>query len=279
MECTKLLESLDIFGHAGFCVAVERSQLLQSSLLILQQENHFEKCYYWGRIDGIRNDYHVAYGFRKQCLDGQKYFYSTDCLTWFLMPEPTKCAIMLTPLAISNFQGDPALVTNVYDANPPYPPNDPDGIQHELIVKYLKEEDRLAASVYLINYDVAVVPRGGWFKTTDGNVVLNPNFEGLTREEAGRLRSYVHARLPQNKWNANLLARQDYNLALDFLDTLEEDAPVGCWSLQSAQGGRLALLLSLYWPGMVFYHKVDTPHYGSLYFGNGRKNLDVPFML
>ena len=75
MECTKLLDSLDIFGHAGFCIGSERSELLQNSLLILQQENHFRKCYYWGRINGIYNDYHIAYGFQKECLEGQIYYY------------------------------------------------------------------------------------------------------------------------------------------------------------------------------------------------------------
>lgn len=75
MDCLKLLESLDIFGHAGFCIGVEKSQLLQNSLLILQHENHFKKCHYWGRINGTKNDYHIAYGYKKECLEGQTYFY------------------------------------------------------------------------------------------------------------------------------------------------------------------------------------------------------------
>jgi radial spoke head protein 9 len=75
MECFKLLESLDIFGHAGFCIGMERCQLLQNSLTILRQENHFDKCYYWGRINGVNHDYYIAYGFRKECLEGQTYFY------------------------------------------------------------------------------------------------------------------------------------------------------------------------------------------------------------
>ncbi|XP_008216270.1 radial spoke head protein 9 homolog [Nasonia vitripennis] len=280
MECLKLQETLEIFGHAGFCVSAERSQLLQNSLLILQTENHFQKCYYWGRVNGIRNDYHVAYGFQKDCMLGQSFFYSTDCLNWLLMPEPKKCAILLTPLAINDFRGDPSLVENVYDANPPYPAkDDPLRYADEPIVKHLKEEDRLSATVFLINHEAAVVPRGAWFKTTDGKIVLNTSFEGLESSESRQLKSYLHARPAQNKWNANLLTRQDYNLALDFLDTIAEDVPPECWNLQFAQGGRLALLHSLYWPGMMFYHKTNSPHYGSLYVGNGKKNMDLLFML
>lgn len=75
MECLKLLESLDILGHGGVCVGTENSQLLQNSLIILQQENHFRKCYYWGRINGVQMDYHIAYGYEKESLNGQVYFY------------------------------------------------------------------------------------------------------------------------------------------------------------------------------------------------------------
>lgn len=75
MECLKLIDSSEIFGNAGFCIGVERSQVLLNSLVILQQENHFQKCYYWGRINGIHDDYHIAYGFQKECLEGQTYFY------------------------------------------------------------------------------------------------------------------------------------------------------------------------------------------------------------
>ena len=94
-------------------------------------------------------------------------------------------------------------------------------------MKHLKEEDRLAATVYIINNDAAVVPRGSWFKTAEGKIIENLSFEGLESNDASRLKSYVHARLPQNKWNANLLTRQDYNYALDFLDTIDEDVPAG----------------------------------------------------
>ncbi|XP_024939063.1 radial spoke head protein 9 homolog isoform X2 [Cephus cinctus] len=71
MDSQKLLESLDILGYVGVCISTEKSQLLRNSLLILQQENHFRKCFYWGRIDGIQKDYHVAYGYEKDCLKNQ----------------------------------------------------------------------------------------------------------------------------------------------------------------------------------------------------------------
>ncbi|XP_012283732.1 radial spoke head protein 9 homolog [Orussus abietinus] len=281
MECLRLLQSLDLLGYAGVCVSAERSQLLQNSLLILQQENHFRKCYYWGRIDGIENDYYIAYGYEKDCLNGQVYFYSINCVDWFLMPKPNECGQFLAPLAINKFQGDTSIVTNVYKANPPFPANqDPKTVYKKgVIPRELKEEDRLSAIVELINTDAMVVPRGGWFKSPNGDIIENPGFEGLSQSECLYLKSFQHARLPQQKWNTNLLTRPDYNYSFDFLDTIDTDVPEGCWNLQFYLGGRLAVLCSLYWPGMAFYHKIDSPHYGSLYIGNGKKNMDVPFML
>lgn len=75
MDCLKLLETLDVLGCAGICISTENSQLLQNSLLILQTENHFRKCYYWGRINGLQNDYHIAYGYEKDCMNGRVYHY------------------------------------------------------------------------------------------------------------------------------------------------------------------------------------------------------------
>lgn len=75
MNCLRLIESLDQIGYTGMCIGVENSQLLQNSLIILQQENHFDKCYYWGRINGVKNDYYIAFGHGKDCLKSQVYYY------------------------------------------------------------------------------------------------------------------------------------------------------------------------------------------------------------
>lgn len=36
---------------------------------------------------------------------------------------------------------------------------------------------------------------------------------------------------------------------------------------------------SLYWPGFVAFHVMETPQFGFLYIGTGKKNWDVPFMM
>jgi radial spoke head protein 9 len=49
--------------------------------------------------------------------------------------------------------------------------------------------------------------------------------------------------------------------------------------LQFERGSGLVVLRSLLWQGYVFFHVPGTRSYGSCYFGNGEKNLDLPFML
>ncbi|XP_014600639.1 PREDICTED: radial spoke head protein 9 homolog [Polistes canadensis] len=280
MEYSKLLDTIDTLGYAGICVSTENSQLLKNSLLILQKENQFRKCYYWGKINAIQNDYHIAYGYKKDCMNGKIYYYSMDGLNWLLLPKPEKYAKFLTPLAINKFEGEPSIVTNVYDSNPPFPSNeDPKQYYNGPIPKELKEEDRLATIVETITEEAIIIPRGGWFKCPNGDIIENLAFEGLNEVDALNLKSYQHARPPQQKWNTNLLTRPDYDYAIDFLDTVDLDIPQGCWNLQLLMGSNLIILYNLYWPGMTFYHKLNTPHYGFLYIGNGKKNMDLPFMV
>lgn len=148
------------------------------------------------------------------------------------------------------------------------------------MAKELKEENRLAATVKLIQEEAAVVPRGACFRRADGRIVANAAFQGLTRREALRLESYLHARPPRDKrLPIDICTRSDYDYALDYLDSIDSDAPKGCWSLWSYHAESLVILRNMFWPGMAFYHEVDTPRHGYMYVGNGKKNLDLPFAL
>lgn len=60
-------------------------------------------------------------------------FYSTDGINWLLLPKATKCGRFLSPLAINQFEGDPSIVTNVYDVNPPFPPNEDPKTYYDVI--------------------------------------------------------------------------------------------------------------------------------------------------
>lgn len=143
----------------------------------------------------------------------------------------------------------------------------------------LKEEDRLASTIFFLNEEAVAIPRGALFQRPDAVVVENLSYEGMSPIDSFELKCYQHWRKPRTKWNTNLLTRPDYNFGIDFMDTLEGDIPEGCWTIQKVAGGTVVVLTSLYWPGMMAYNYVNKPKYGFVYFGNGRKTLDLTFML
>lgn len=276
MNIDSILDCLNHIGHYGHIVSTEEQLVLHSSLQILQNENHFRNVFLWGKILGADADYYISYGYVKDVLYGKIFYYSTNGVNWGLLPNPTKNGLSLTPLCTTRFQGDPALVIDVLIEK------DETSLGEKLKtaqVRKLKEEDRLASLVTLVNTEAALAPRGVNFQRPDGVVVENLAFEGLSPLEARELSSYLHTRTPTQKYNTNLLTRDDYNYAVDFLDPLDIDIPEGSWIIQLEAGDSIVLLKSLYWPGLVFYHVLKTPKQGFAYIGNGKKCIDVPFML
>lgn len=113
----------------------------------------------------------------------------------------------------------------------------------------------------------------------DGVVIENKSFEGLSTLDAREIKSFQHFRMPTRKVNTNLLTRDDYNYALDFLDPLDIDIPEGCWQIQITPEEDEVILRSMYWPGLLFFHKLRTPKHGFLYFGYGKRSVDSAFTL
>ncbi|KAL1494608.1 hypothetical protein ABEB36_010180 [Hypothenemus hampei] len=276
MNIESILNCLNNIGHFGQIISTEEQLVLSNSLLILQNENHFRNIFLWGKILGAEKDYYVAYGYVKDALHGNIFYYSTNGINWGLLPQPTKNGLTLTPLCTTRFQGDPALVIDILIEK------DEISLGESLRgpeVRKLKEEDRLASLVRIIMNEAAVVPRGVNYQRPDGVVVENLSFDGLSTLESREISSFLHNRAPTRKYNTNLLTRQDYNYAMDFLDPLDIDIPEGNWIIQIIEGDTLVLLKSLYWPGAIFYHFIKTPRHGFVYIGNGKKCIDLPFML
>ncbi|XP_030766743.1 radial spoke head protein 9 homolog [Sitophilus oryzae] len=276
MNLDSIVECLNSISHTGHVISTEEQLILHNSLLILQNENHFRNVFFWGKILGAEKDYYVAYGYVKDALVGRIYYYSRNCVNWGLLPRPTKDGLLLTPLCTSKFQGDPALLTEVLIEK------DETSLGEKFRtpqIRKLKEEDRLSSLVTILTNEATVIPRGALFRRPDGVVVENLSFEGLSIIESREIASFLHYRQPTQKYNTNLLARDDYNHAMDFLDPLDIDIPEGCWSLQLTSGNSIVILQSLYWPGFVFYHYMKTPKYGYVYIGHGKRCIDIPFMI
>lgn len=271
MNVHKLWEYKEYINVNGVMLSSELISLLQNSLTLLQVENHFNHVQYWGQLYAVDSDYHIAVGINNDAIYDRKYFYTTDFKFWSLLPKAKKKYKHLSLLTTFPFRGDSSLKIKVLDDA--LEENNPERC-HEM-----KEESRIAATISNISDEAEICARGQLLKQPDGTVVISPNYYGLTLPEAKLLKSYLHIRHPQHRWNTNLLTRPDYNYSMDFLDSIDQDIPSGCWNLSLEQSGSVVYLKSLYWPGMMYFHKIKTPDAGFLYIGNGRKNLDVPFLL
>ena len=74
------------------------------------------------------------------------------------------------------------------------------------------------------------VCEGNWeIKEVGKFIALNGTFSftGLAKHEAAQYLSYYHVRRPENPWDRNIVVRADYNLSLDFLDSIACDLPIG----------------------------------------------------
>lgn len=267
----KLWEYKEYINVNGMMLTSELISLLQNTLTLLQLDNHFNHIQYWGQLYAVEADYHIAVGIGTDALYDRKYFYTTDFSFWGLLPKPKKKYKMLSLLTTFPFRGDPSLKIKVLDESL--------GETHPDRCQYMKEESRLAATISNICDEAEICSRGQLLRNPDGTTVINPNFYGLAAPEAKFLKSYMHIRPAQQRWNTNLLTRQDYNYSMDFLDSIDQDIPSGCWNLSLEQAGSVVYLKSLYWPGMSYFHKIKTSDTAFLYIGNGRKCLDVPFLL
>ncbi|XP_076463580.1 radial spoke head protein 9 homolog [Babylonia areolata] len=276
MDSVGLHLSIDYVGSSGVILSPEQKAALQTSLVILQNENKFNKVYFWGKIFGVKDDYFVAQGTYKDEFAGRKTFYSKDCIRWGLLPPATQAMRTQSKLAKGRFTGDPAYE---YEHVTTKKVGEGEEATEEEETITIKEEDRLSSIIAEIDEDVRIIPRGAFIKAPTGEVVSNRSFEGLSVAESSKLCNYMHFREPLVLNQKSLLQRANLDKAIDFMDNLEEDIPRGSWALQFERGSGLVVLRSLLWPGYVFYHVPGTRCLGSVYFGNGEKNLDLPFML
>lgn len=274
-------ESLELLSLGGaHMLNEEQKALLENSLVMLQSENKLHKIFFWGRIAAVDGDYYIACGYLKDSLRGRRFFFSKNCWSWYLLPPGNADHYMASLLAERPLSGDISEIHEV--VMDPLFVTSPDGVvlPSKREVLQLKEEDRLALLVSQITEESALLPRGALTKRMDGKAVYTPNFAGLSRLEASKMDNYALYRTPRDTWNANLLKKPDYNYSTDIFDTIDSLVPVNdTFALNTDPNRGVVLIRSLYWPGMVFFHKWNSRKHGFAYFGDGRKNLDILFML
>jgi len=172
---------------------------------------------------------------------------------------------------------EPVVVAEGEEAPPPEPEEEEKG--PEIIEKELAEDERLAHLIAQINFATAVVPRGAYILNSSRQVLKNPYFTGLDRAAALDLKNYMHLRRPAARQYQPEAARAQLDKHADFLDSLDLDAPSGCWSAVCDDSSNTVTLRSLLYPGFFFYHVLGSSSHGRLYVGNAERNYDLAFML
>ncbi|XP_029195052.1 radial spoke head protein 9 homolog [Acropora muricata] len=278
MEAEGLNMTIDYVGSSGVVLSTEQKAALQSSLVILKSNYKFRGVKFWGKILGVKSNYFIVQGVGKDELKDRKTLYSQDCVQWGLLPVVTESMKHNCSFVKGRFTGDPSYEYEHMEVKKG-DNQDGEGAEEENIIM-VKEEDRLATTIEAIDCDVRIVPRGGYFRTALGTVEVNRSFEGLSVADSGKLSSYFHFREPFLLTQKTLLQKAELDKAIDFLDPIDTDVPKGgSWSIQFERGSGLVTLRSLHWLGFTFYHVPNSRKYGSIYFGLGTKNLDLPFML
>jgi radial spoke head protein 9 len=124
------------------------------------------------------------------------------------------------------------------------------------------------------------VPVGSFRKNTVGCVQKNEAFRGLKFGELTSLDSFMHLRPCEQREKIELSAREEDIFCHDFMDNAALQKPAQGWTVQKDEINQAVVVLrSRVWPGFTAYARANAPIYGSLYIGNGIKQLDLPFMI
>ncbi|KAI6652535.1 hypothetical protein LOD99_4320 [Oopsacas minuta] len=270
MDSDKVLSDIGYLEGCGIILSPEEKAALQTSLILEQTKNKFNRVCFWGKIQGVKRNYYIVVGIGGDQIHNRKYLSSQDCLEWGIMNHVTPDMLFKAQKVKGRFTGDPAFV---YEQSESLYTQEASGEPDSSSKIEMKEEDRLAAVVKLVEKECSLVPRGALMKTPLDQVILNGSFEGLSEGHSHKLASYLHLR------EYTKIDTESSDPAFDFLETLEIDVPKGCWTLQAERGSGLVVLRSLSWIGFSAFHVPNTKKYGYLYFGTGEKNSDLPFML
>lgn len=93
------------------------------------------------------------------------------------------------------------------------------------------------------------------------------------------LNNYLHFRNVQDERKHAELDLPTAPFNASFLESVAEDQPKGCWTVQQNERMDRVMVRSLMWPGYQFYHKTNSKNFGAMYIGDGLKNLELHFIV
>lgn len=251
-------------------------------------------------IIGIKNDYFVAMSITYQGnfeFPNKKFYYCLSNEFYFKeMPDLNDQHKELVNRDTSYFTGDPGKKLNVVGEGEENPegaggeeePKEGEGGEGEesednrseepeiqVPPKDLTELDRLKYVTLAIENDCQIAPVGAFKMTAQHQVRRNEAFKGLDSTNSTNLDSYLHFRNVQTDEKKALLEEPSAPFNPNFLESISADEPKGCWNFQHDLSKKTVLGRSLMWPGYHFYHCHGKKKFGSVYIGDGLKNLEL----
>ena len=275
---------------------------MKCSLPILAEKHGHDVYHFWGKISGTMRSYLVVCCYTGGLLGEKTYYASLDGVSWFGLPLVTKTLLARASRIRSRITGNPLTKIPVRNPRkpvvfkefepliPPKPRNEEeeeeeeqqeeqpeeeeeeDKLEEEELPEYeefmVGEDQRIACLVYLIDKNGIIFPQDALIWKSSNEVGVNPLFKGIVEDE---LTLDDFCRLDKTVRGEDARV----NGIVDTMPLLSEDLPARGWKISSATNSGCIKVTSRLWPGLCFLSKGE--HWGTVYFGNGERNLDFLF--
>ncbi|ETM01540.1 hypothetical protein, variant, partial [Phytophthora nicotianae] len=266
------LDQLDVVSRCiGQTLTPQERSNLELGMLKRSATETFQSLRFWGRVSGKTQDYLVCVAVMpgKDYPKKKFYFCTNSSPELQQFPQLNKKKSAMAAALTSRLKGDPAFLFS--DSGEPQNQEEGEAPFCEL--------DRLAYIVEEIDHATSVVPLGAYVVSPLHQVIANPSFHGLTWDQSLQLYNFFHFRHPDLPERAQIIENAEGLVrAGDFFDPLIQDLD-GAWVISKDNTGAYMTLRNYEYPGAFCFHRPQTAHYGSVYFGDGRKNLDIAFMI
>ena len=170
---------------------------------------------------------------------------------------------------------DPNKPANIQDPDASVDDNAP---KKEEPKENFTEKLKLSYLVRKIDYDTNIIPEGALKLVSEHEIRVNKSFKGLNKGEISDMSKWMHFR-PVSESKKKMLEQEDAVFKKNIFDPITDDELKGSWSLQLDTTKTSCNLRSLLWPGYFACHQGNTNIYCGVYFGNGMKSLELPFMI
>lgn len=268
MNVCDISRDLEVVSFSGHTLSLEEQTVLKAALYILAENYKLDEIKFWGKVLGTSANYVIAVGYKGDPVDGKFLFASSNVMSgisgWFQLDAVDDTTKLACALLRGRFSG---VKTKEYVIS--------EGGE-DAEEQTVNEATRLAYVIDAIDDDTHVVPKGALMQQPQGRVYHNRTFEGLPYEEAKEKGFYVHRRRPKHISYRKLASAPTIDKSIDFLDSLDNDAPQH-WILR--QKNAVVTLRNIAWPGSVAYHLPCSKTFGFSYFGYGEPNTDLGFVL